>query len=330
MRRGRGGAYMIGGFDIGGTKCAALIGEDKGSDLEIFDRREFKTEGTPYEVIAKLISVLKQELSDKSKTEKDLTAIGVSCGGPLDGKRGIIMSPPNLPGWDNIRITEIIRKELGVKAYLCNDADASAIAEWKYGAGKGSENMVFLTFGTGLGAGLILNGKLYVGANNFAGEAGHIRLDNQGPCGYGKIGSFEGFCSGGGIARLAKNRVLEILQKGEKPDFCASVSELANITAKSLFGAAENGSKLAKDIFAEVGDYFGLGLSYIIDLLNPERIIVGGVYMRAHKYIEKSMRARIKKECLSVPAKVKVLPAGLGEKIGDYAALSIAANANNR
>ena len=317
---------MIAGFDIGGTKCAALIGEGKNGDLAIFDRREFKTEGSPYEVIDKLISVLTDELNDIGKTYKDVSAIGISCGGPLDGKRGIIMSPPNLPGWDNIRITDIIKKKLNIKAYLMNDADACAVAEWKYGAGKGCDNMIFLTFGTGLGAGLVLNGMLYTGASNFAGEAGHIRLDRQGPCGYGKIGSFEGFCSGNGIAQLAKNRVREVLQTGKAVDFCKSVSELENITAKSLFIATEGGSKLAKNIFAEVGDYFGLGLSYLIDILNPERIIVGGVYMRAHKYIDKTMRARIKKECLSVPAKVKVLPAGLGEKIGDYAALSIAAS----
>lgn len=305
---------MIAGFDIGGTKCAALIGEETENDIKIFDRREFKTEGTPNEVIDKLISVLQSELHDSGKTEKDVSAIGISCGGPLNGKKGVIMSPPNLPGWDNVYITEIIKKRLGVKAYLCNDADACAVAEWKYGAGKGTENMIFLTFGTGLGAGLILNGKLYTGANNFAGEAGHIRLDRQGPCGYGKIGSFEGFCSGGGIAKLAKNRVREILQRGEKVDFCKSINDIESITAKSLFIAAENGSKLAKDIYAEVGDYFGLGLSYLIDILNPERIIVGGVYMRAHKYIDKAMKAKIKKRVFVCSCRRKNTPRGTWRK----------------
>lgn len=315
---------MIAGFDIGGTKCAALIGEDAENDLKISDRREFKTEGSPESVIDRLIITLQEELRNIGKSIKDVAAVGVSCGGPLNGKKGVIMSPPNLPGWDNIPITDIIKNRLGVNAYLCNDADACAVAEWKYGAGKGAENMAFLTFGTGLGAGLILNGKLYTGANNFAGEVGHIRLDRQGPCGYGKIGSFEGFCSGGGIAQLAKNRVREILQRGEKVDFCTSLNDIEAITAKSLFFAAENGSALAKDIYAEVGDYFGYGLSYLIDILNPERIIVGGVYMRAHKYIDEAMYNRIRKECLSVPACVQILPAGLGERIGDYAALSIA------
>ena len=316
---------MIAGFDIGGTKCAVLLGDETENDLTIFDRREFKTHGLPSAVIDKLIQTLLSELADMNKTITDVKAVGISCGGPLDGKRGVIMSPPNLPGWDNIPVVSIVKERLGVRAFLCNDADAGAVAEWKYGAGKCSQNMIFLTFGTGLGAGLILNGRLYTGANNFAGEAGHIRLERQGPCGYGKIGSFEGFCSGGGIAIFAKNRAREVLQSGGRVDFCQSVEELENITAKSLFAAAENGSKFAKEIFAEVGDYFGLGLSYLIDILNPEKIIVGGVYMRARKYIYKSMQARIKKECLPIPARVKILPAGLGERIGDYAALSVAA-----
>ena len=312
---------MIAGFDIGGTKCAVILADVIEGKVVFIDRREFPTVGTPQSIIDKLIETLCVELQDHHHDAGELTSVGISCGGPLDGKRGLILSPPNLPGWDRIPIAKIVASRLHIPVKLCNDADACALAEWKYGAGRGSENIIFLTFGTGLGAGLILNGKLYTGANNFAGEAGHIRLDRQGPCGYGKIGSFEGFCSGGGIAQLAKNRVREILQRGEKADFCESINDVENITAKTLFIAAENGSKLAKDIYAEVGDYFGLGLSYLIDILNPEKIIVGGVYMRAHKYIDKAMNARIKKECLPVPARVKILPAGLGEKIGDYATI---------
>lgn len=312
---------MIAGFDIGGTKCAVILADVSEGKVAFIDRREFPTVGTPQSIIDKLIETLYVELQDHHHDAGELTSVGISCGGPLDGKRGLILSPPNLPGWDRIPIAKILASRLHIPVKLCNDADACALAEWKYGAGRGSENIIFLTFGTGLGAGLILNGKLYTGANNFAGEAGHIRLDRQGPCGYGKIGSFEGFCSGGGIAQLAKNRVREILQRGEKADFCESINDVENITAKTLFIAAENGSKLAKNIYAEVGDYFGLGLSYLIDILNPEKIIVGGVYMRAHKYIDKAMNARIKKECLPVPARVKILPAGLGEKIGDYATI---------
>lgn len=119
--------------------------------------------------------------------------VGISCGGPLNSTAGIIEGPPNLPGWNNVKIADILTSHYGVFASLQNDANACAVAEWKFGAGKGAQNMIFLTFGTGLGAGLILNGRLYSGTNDNAGEIGHIRLEEFGPSGYGKSGSFEGF-----------------------------------------------------------------------------------------------------------------------------------------
>ena len=128
-------------------------------------------------------------------------SIGVSCGSPMDSARGIIQEPPNLPGWKDVHITEELTARTGLPAFLCNDANACALAEWRFGAGRGTQNMIFCTFGTGFGAGLILDGKLYAGTNDNAGEIGHVRLDTEGPMGYYKIGSVEGFCSGGGIAK---------------------------------------------------------------------------------------------------------------------------------
>ena len=139
-----------------------------------------------------------------------------------------------MPDWDNIPIVEIIKNHFGCPVHLQNDANACAVAEWKFGAGRGKNNVVFLTFGTGLGAGLILDGKLYRGASNMAGEAGHIRLASFGPVGYGKAGSFEGFCSGGGIAQLGRMYAQEKLQMGKRVSFCGSISELDSITAKSI------------------------------------------------------------------------------------------------
>ena len=190
---------MLVGFDIGGTKCAVCIGNEKDGGMEIVDKRTISTDHSvsPYVMIDKMYE-LAEELTDK------IDVIGISCGGPLNSKEGIIMSPPNLPGWDNIRIVEYLEERYGCKVYLQNDANACAIAEWKYGAGQGCQNMIFLTFGTGLGAGLILDGKLYTGTSDMAGECGHVRLSAFGPVGYGKAGSFEGFCSGGGIAQLGQ------------------------------------------------------------------------------------------------------------------------------
>ena len=130
----------------------------------------------------------------------------------MDSARGIIREPPNLPGWVDVPITDMLTARLGLPAALCNDANACALAEWRFGAGKGTRNMVFLTFGTGMGAGLILDGRLYAGTCDAAGEIGHMRLAPDGPVGFFKAGSFEGFCSGGGLAKMGQRLALEAIQ----------------------------------------------------------------------------------------------------------------------
>lgn len=206
------------GIDIGGTKCAACLGESGGSGLRIAAKKRFETPaGNPRKAVEKLLSLSAEILEENAAPPESLSAIGVSCGGPLDSKRGVILSPPNLPGWDGIEISAAFESRFGAPCGLQNDANACALAEWKFGAGRGLESMVFLTFGTGLGAGLILDGKLYSGASDNAGEVGHVRLAGRGPVGYGKRGSFEGFCSGAGIAKIAREKVLERLQSGGRP-----------------------------------------------------------------------------------------------------------------
>jgi len=264
-------------------------------------------------------------LEKNNVSTHDISGIGISCGGPLNSKTGTVLSPPNLIGWDNIPIVQITEERFKVKTYLQNDANAGAIAEWKYGAGKGFNNLIFLTFGTGNGAGLILDGKLYSGTNDLAGESGHIRLAEMGPVGFGKAGSFEGFCSGGGIAQLAQIKAREKLQMGEAVAFCKSVEDLSNITAQTIAEAAFKGDTLANEIYNICGFYLGRGLSVLIDILNPEIIVLGGIYGRAKKLLDPAMRKIIEVEALSLSYKTcKIVPAELGEKIGDMAALSLA------
>lgn len=306
------------GIDIGGTKCAVVRANDSG---EILEKKSFAT--TKYEET--LSNILKA--TDEIIATEKIRAIGVSCGGPLDSKRGVIMSPPNLLGWDDVHITEILESRYGVKAYLQNDANACALAEWQFGAGRGTGNMVFLTFGTGLGAGLILNGRLYDGTCGMAGEVGHIRLDSFGPIGYGKCGSFEGFCSGGGIAQLGRMKAIELLQTGKTPSFCKKADELDLITAKSIAECAENGCEDAKDIYRISGSYLGKGLSVIVDILNPEVIVIGSIFARSGHLLTSSMTETMERECLPSSIVVcKILPAELGESIGDFAAVSVAVN----
>ena len=315
------------GIDIGGTKSAVSYGSCDDGRLTIAKKIKFKT-GGPKETIEDIEKSIDALMDEFGLKISDVAAIGISCGGPLDSHTGVIMSPPNLPGWDDIHIVdEISEKYKGVSVGIQNDANACALAEWKFGAGRGTKNMVFMTFGTGLGAGLILNGKLYEGTNDNAGEIGHIRLSCFGPIGYGKAGSFEGFCSGGGIAQLARILVKEKIQMGEKPAICPTLDKLDEIDAKSVAAAARKGDKLAVEAYRLSGEYLGKGLSIIIDILNPERIVIGSVYTRSRDLLEPYSAKVIEREALKNAAAVcKVVPAELGEAIGDYAALSVAAN----
>ena len=312
--------YIL-GFDIGGTKCAVITAEVNDGDIKILEKEKCPTDRSipPTEMIEKLIN-----LADSIITQKP-ESIGISCGGPLDSKKGVIMSPPNLPEWDNVEIVKQIGEHYGCPAHLQNDANACAVAEWKFGAGKGCENVVFMTFGTGLGAGLILDGKLYSGTNDNAGELGHIRLDRFGPVGYGKAGSFEGFCSGNGIAQLGYTLALEKVQRGEYPMYFTPGMTADDINAKTVADAADAGDETAIEVYRTCGEYLGKGLSIVIDLLNPEVIVIGSVFARSHNLLWESTKKVIDKEALNIAAECcRVVPAELGEQIGDYAAIATA------
>ncbi len=312
------------GIDIGGTKSAVVLATEKSKNIEITERIEFAT--LPWqETIAKFFDIIEELLVKNNLDTSNIQSIGISCGGPLDSKRGVIMSPPNLVGWDNVEIVKIFTEKFGVPTFIQNDANACALAEWKFGAGKGTQNMVFMTFGTGLGAGLILNGKLYAGTNGNAGEVGHIRLEKFGAVGYGKRGSFEGFCSGSGIAQSAKVRAMELLQMGKKCGYCKSLNEISEITAKSVAISADAGDADAIEIYRESGEYLGKGVSILIDILNPEKVVIGSIYERSENLLADAMNKAILAEALEPSASVcKVVPAVLGNSIGDYASVSVA------
>lgn len=311
--------YYI-GIDIGGTKCAASLGlSEREGEIKILRREEFKTEGAPTAVLEKIAVICRRFLSEHE--DEVFGGIGISCGGPLDAKRGIIMSPPNLPGWDNIHVVDFFEDRFGLPAKLQNDANACAVAEWLFGAGRGYENIIFLTFGTGLGAGLILDGKLYSGSCDSAGEIGHVRLRPDGPVGFGKAGSCEGFCSGGGLAQMGR----VVASKTDNSALLKKAGSIENINAKLICDLAREGDADCREIMKECGERLGETLSILIDLLNPQRIILGGIYMRAADLIEPHMMAVMKWECLPEALSVcRIVPAGLGENIGDYAALALA------
>ena len=314
-------SYYI-GLDIGGTKCAAVLGEILGDGLpKILKKERFSTDSLPPEtILGRFADFIGAVAGDYA-----IDGIGVSCGGPLDSKRGIVQSPPSLPLWKDVAVVKYFENRFGIKTELQNDANACAVAEWKFGAGKGAKNMIFLTFGTGLGAGFILNGRLYVGANDNAGEIGHVRLTDSGPLGYFKKGSCEGYCSGSGIKRLA-----EILSERKKyrdsyAEFVRGVGR-ENISAKTVAEYALKGNVFCKAVYKTSGKMLGRTLSVLTDILNPEIIVIGGVYMRSGELFEPYMTGEMQKECLPHALRaVRVVPARLNENVGDIAALSVAA-----
>ncbi|MGC9347741.1 MAG: ROK family protein [Anaerolineae bacterium] len=318
---------LLAGVDIGGTKCAVCLGEQTDDGVRLLTKRRFPTPTEPEAALSQLVDALGALIEAEGR---DPAAVGVSCGGPLDSAQGLILSPPNLPGWDHVDVLTPFRSHFDVPAALQNDANACALAEWRWGAGRGCRSIVFLTFGTGMGGGLILDGRLYSGPSDMAGEVGHVRLAEDGPLGYGKHGSFEGFCSGGGIARLAQARALTAIQAGNPPSFCPSLADLESITAETVGEAAQEGDALACEIFETVGRYLGRGLAVLVDILNPERIVIGSIYGRQHDLLAPAALRTLGEEAHPRALAVcEIVPAGLGERVGDYAGLAVAAMASD-
>jgi glucokinase len=301
------------GVDIGGTKTAVVLS----SELpEALCRAEFLTrpaEG-PQPAMDMIIKSLRELLGSGR-----LRGIGVSCGGPLDSTAGIVQAPPNLSTWVDVPVTEILRRKFGVPCALENDANAGAMAEHRFGAGKGTRNMIFLTMGTGLGAGIIVDGRLYRGSCDAAGEIGHVRLTRSGPVGYYKAGSVEGWASGGGLGQVATAAVARARQRGE-----ATMLPISP-TAKDVAEAARAGDVLAKKLIRSTGKRLGEALAILVDILNPERIVIGGLAMRFGDDLLKPARSVLHHEALPGSAAVcEVVPALLNERIGDIAALCVA------
>ena len=289
------------GIDIGGTKIAVSLGNGEG---HIEESIKFSTMPTPEENIKKIISTSKAIISQHNA---NISAFGISCGGPLDSKKGLILSPPHLKGWNNIPITNILTKEFNVPVYLQNDANACALAEWNWGNAKGKDDAIFITFGTGFGAGLILDGKLYEGTSGMAGEIGHVRISKEGPLCYGKEGSVESFCSGAGIALLYEQMYGE------------------HLTAKEICARAYTQDEKARKVIETSAKKLGLALSILMDLFNPQCIILGSIYTRDMLLFRDIALRVVKEEALAQCANVcEILPSALGEDLGDIAALGVA------
>ncbi len=315
---------MILGIDIGGTKCAAALGEAEGT---ITARSEMPTraEEGPTAILARLRDTAQSLLEANHVSPESLEGIGISCGGPLDTKAGLVWSPPNLPGWEAVPVRRFFEQAFpGTRVVLENDANATALAEWRWGAGVGARNMVFMTMGTGIGGGLILDGRLYRGTNDLAGEVGHQTILMNGPlCNCGKRGCLEALASGPAIARLARES-LHYGRGRRLVEFAGGKAQ--NITAKHVVEAAKLGDAFSIRILEEAGTYMGVGIANIVQILNPERVVLGTIAVHAGDLILEPIRRALREYAWKRSAEVcTVVPAALGDKAQDLAAIALIA-----
>ena len=303
--------YRI-GVDVGGTNVKIALVDKEGSIIysnTTPTRTEMGYEYTISNIKQAIVDLMKETKTDKNSIE----GIGFGFPGQIDCDAGIVRVSPNIPGWINVPIAQIIEKEFEIPTKVDNDVRCAALGELAFGAGKGCKNLVCITVGTGIGSGLIINGKLVRGADNAAGEIGHIKLQmHDGPiCGCGDSGCLEAFASGPSIVAMAQEYIL-----GGKS---TKYRELANpeITPYVVAEAAKQGDKVALKIFERMGKYIGIGLANVVNLLNPEKIVIGGGVADAGDILFEPLIATLKKRAMPIQAKsVSVVPAQLGNAAG--------------
>lgn len=299
------------GIDVGGTNVKIALVDDKGSILysnSVPTRAEMGYEYT--------VNNIKQAIRDLMSETKvtGIEGIGFDFPGQIDYKNGIVRLAPNIPGWVNIPIAKIIEDEFKIPTRIDNDVHCAALGELNFGAGKGCENFICMTVGTGIGSGIVINGKLVRGASNAAGELGHIKLQmHEGPlCGCGDHGCLEAFASGPSIVAMAEEYIL-----GGKSTKFRELASGGEITPFIVAEAAKQGDPVARRIFARIGEYIGFGLSSVVNLLNPEKIIIGGGVADAGDILLDPIKETIKKRAMVVAGSaVEIVPAKLGNTAG--------------
>lgn len=310
--------------DIGGTKILAIAATRQG---KILARHYVATAADMGEraVIQRLIQALRQVGDFSPDTPPSAVGIGVGAAGLIETEAGLVISSPNLPGWHNVPLKEIVEKELRLDTYLLNDANAAALGEHRFGAGRGVKDLIFITVSTGIGGGIILGGKLYAGATGTAGEVGHMTISVDGPpCHCGNRGCLEAMASGWAVAGEAQRAV----ERGAK----TILSEMSGeITAEMVFQAAERGDALAGEIIHSAACNLGVGLANLVNLLNPQLIIIGGGLSQMGERLFAPAQKVMHERAFSPPAQaVRVVSAALGADAGVLGAVAYVAEQKAR
>jgi glucokinase len=294
------------GLDIGGTKCAAVLGTAAG---HIVDRVEWPS--LALRGPGPMLDDLFNHAHPLIERGGSVRSVGAAIGGPLDATRGIIYSPPNLPGWDAVPLKAVIERRLGLPARVEHDAAACALAEYRWGAGRGASRLVYLTCGTGFGAGFIIDGTIYRGAGGRSIEIGHARYRDDGPSAFGKRGSNEAYCAAEALGRLAAWR---FPSRWPTPPASKEIADLATAGDADALAVVELNARAVGDVCAMLGD-----------LLRPDVILLGSLARYLGSGWVDAVRERVRQQVLGdTAAGCRIEPAGLGTKLQDCSALAVA------
>jgi glucokinase len=299
------------GIDLGGTKIGIGLVDQDGTVLYSDIQPTFAQQG-PQAVIQRIVAGAEQVLDEAGLARRDVRSVGIGAPGPLDIPRGLLVEPPNLPGWHNVPLREIVQDRLGAATYLENDANAAAIGEYLYGAGRDTRDMVYVTVSTGIGGGLILDGHIYHGVSGGAGEIGHITVLPYGPrCGCGHRGCLEALASGTAIAREGQR----LVARGIRTAIASQADQ--EVTAKHVVDAMRRGDPYAQQIVAQAMFYLGIGMANLVNLFNPERLVIGGGLAALGDDLLGPVRRAIDLGAFpSASAQVTVVLAELGVEVG--------------
>ncbi len=261
------------GIDLGGSKILTAVVDDRGEILSR-DYRVTPANDGPAAVVREVLKSATSVVVSLGIAMKELAAIGIGAPGTSNPVRGVVFTSPNLPEWHNVPLRDIVARETGRKSYLINDANAAALGELYFGAARGVRHMVYVTISTGIGGGIIIDGQLYTGSVGTAGEIGHMTIDANGPrCRCGNTGCWEALASGTALANRARQQISD----GTKTSILDDAGgDLEKVTAPVIQAAAERGDPLARELIAETGYYLGVGLANLINIFNPELIVIGG------------------------------------------------------
>ena len=305
------------GIDLGGTQLRVALADARGGLRTILRRPTDAHKGREH-VIGALVNTVSEVLAQEGRRPATVRALGIGMPGPLDPARGIVISPGNLPGFNNVPLNRILTRRTGIRSYLHHDAHLAALAEHLHGAGRGSRNLIYVTVSTGIGAGLILDGKLYSGAGGIAGEVGHIVVQPGGPlCSCGNRGCVEALASGTAIAREAR-------EMGARQP-ASALHNLARPDAAQVVRAARQGDALAISILAAAGTALGIAIGTLVNLFNPNLIVLGGSVINAGHLLLQPMHRSIESSSWKAARHgLRIVKPALGADVGLIGAVEYA------